>query len=408
MQRLVALVAESCILVASFCLGACGEDTNLKRLYEGHRWFELREAVAKGSAPALYQGAVACAFNDLHQCEKILKPLLTHERESPFAIEAHTLLAAAYLRCGKYRQALAETDAVLALSPKDSAVSGDRPLLVHLSRFPEQKIVRGRFTTLRLEESGLPVTVNGVHTTYWIDTGANVSVISEREAKRFGLQIVDGTIRIGDVTGTELPSRVAVADKMSIGSIRLKHVAFLILSDSQPPFNQSQPGEGGLIGLPVILALQRLVWRADRTFEIDSRVRNKSTPKANMCFDGQHPVVQVEFENHELAFTLDTGSTSTELYPQFAAAFPELIRTASRTGAYKMEGAGGSKNMDAAVLPSLHFGIAGFQVVLSPAGVLLSNTVENSKFFDGNLGIDLLQQTHKTIFDFKAMNLTLE
>ena len=46
--------------------------------------------------------------------------------------------------------------------------------------------------------------------------------------------------------------------------------------------------------------------------------------------------------------------------------------------------------------------------VLKRASVLLEPTGETSKFFDGNLGIDLLQQAHKTIFNFKRMTLTLQ
>jgi pimeloyl-ACP methyl ester carboxylesterase len=42
------------------------------------------------------------------------------------------------------------------------------------------------------------------------------------------------------------------------------------------------------------------------------------------------------------------------------------------------------------------------------AGVLLKPTTNASRFFAGNLGIDLLQQAHQTTFDFKAMTLTLQ
>jgi hypothetical protein len=73
-----------------------------------------------------------------------------------------------------------------------------------------------------------------------------------------------------------------------------------------------------------------------------------------------------------------------------------------------MEGVGSVKNMNAAVLESVRFVIGGFPVVLKPANVLLTPTGETSKFFYGNLGIDLLQQAHQTIFDFKAMTLTLQ
>jgi hypothetical protein len=73
-----------------------------------------------------------------------------------------------------------------------------------------------------------------------------------------------------------------------------------------------------------------------------------------------------------------------------------------------MEGVGGAKNMNAAILPSLHMSIGSFPVDLSPANVLLTYTTGSSRFFQGNLGIDLLQQADKTTFDFKAMTLTLQ
>jgi tetratricopeptide (TPR) repeat protein len=391
----------------SFCVGG-NYDASLKSLYDAHRWFELRDYVASNSAPWFYQGAVACAFNDLHRCEKKLGAVIKTRPQSDEAVEAHRLLESAYLRQGKYREALVEVDAVLALRPGDSDVGDDRPMLAALSEFPDQQLVRRRPTTLKLQDAGLPISINGVQATYWFDTGANVSALSEREAKRFGLKVLAAPLKVGGVTGAMTDSKVAVADEFSIGSVRLKHVAFLVLPDDQPPFNQSPPGEGGLIGIPVLLALQRFVWGADFKFEIGAKSGDKNVAHAELCFDGNHPVARIRFQDRSLAFTLDTGATNTDLYPPFAAAFPELIRAAVKTDSYKMEGVGGIKNLDAAVLSSAAFSIGGFPVVLKPAGVLLKPTLENSKFFHGNLGIDLLQQAHKTTFDFKAMTLTLQ
>lgn len=370
--------------------------------------FELRDAVARGGAPLFYQGAVACAWNDLHLCEKKLALVIKSRPRSDEALQAHRLLSNAYLRQGKYQQALAQADAVLALKPGDPDVQGDRPLLVVLSEFPEQEVTHRALTTLKLQEGGLPIAINGVRATYWFDTGANISVLSESEAKRYGLRVLAAPVKIGDVTGTEFDSRVAIADEVSVGSIRLRHVVFLVLSDKQPPFDQSPPGEGGLIGLPVLLALQKFSWGADKAFAIGPKSSHKTVSHADLCFDGQHPVAQVQYDGRRLAFTLDTGATNTDLYPPFAEMFPELMRGAAKTDSYKIEGAGGTKILNAAVLPSLPFSIGGFPVVLKPAGVLREFTVENSKVFQGNLGIDLLQQAHKTTFDFKAMTLTLE
>jgi Aspartyl protease len=405
-----------CILVVclvllpltQICLAANNDRADLKSLYDAHRWFELRDSVAKGTAPAFYQGAVACAFNDLHRCEKKLAPVIKSFPQSDDAIEAHRLLASAYLRQGKYRKALAQVNAVLALKPGDSDAQSERPLLATLNEFPDQEVVRGRLTTLELQDSGLPISINGVQATYWFDTGADVSVLSASEAKRFGLRVLAAPLKEGDVAGTQVDSRVAVAEELSIGSFRLRHVAFLVVPDDQPPFNQSPPGSGGLVGIPVLLSFQRFVWGTDRKFEIGSKSSIKGVPHADLCFDGHHPVAQIQFEDRSLALTLDTGATNTDLYPPFAAAFPELIRTSAKTESYKMEGVGGAKNMDAAILSALHFRIGGFPVGLSPAPVLLTHTTETSKFFEGNLGIDLLRQAHKTTFDFKAMTLTLQ
>jgi hypothetical protein len=63
--------------------------------------------------------------------------------------------------------------------------------------------------------------------------------------------------------------------------------------------------------------------------------------------------------------------------------------------------------MNAAILNSLHFVVGGYPVVLKPANVRLTPTGEASKFFQGNLGIDLLQQAHEVVFDFSVMTLSL-
>jgi len=400
------LVPSCCALVASLCLGAPNDDATLKSPYEGHRCFELRDSVQKGGASSFYEGAVACAFNDLRRCQKRLQTILHSTPQSAEAVEAHRILTSVYFTHGEYKKALAQVDALLALRPGDADALSDRSVIAVLADTPDQQIM-GRHTRVKLEDGGLPFTINGVHATYWFDTGADLSVLTESEAKRFGLQIHTASVRVGDVTGTKVNTRIAVADKLSIGSIQVKHVAFLVYPD-QPPFTDLSPGSRGLIGIPVLLAFQTFAWGADKSFEIGPESSSKGVPPAGLCFDGKHPAVQVAYDNRTLAFTLDTGATNTDLYPGFASAFPELIRSAIKTDSYKTEGVGGAKYMEAATLESLKFSIGGFPVTLKSAAVLLQPTNDASKFFAGNLGIDLLQQAQKTTFDFKTMTLTLQ
>jgi len=405
--RKLSAVASCWAILSSSCFGAKKDDTNLKSLYDSHRWFELRDTVRKGGASPFYQGAVACAFNHVRPCEKKFRDVFNSAPKSDDAVKAHRILASAYLIHGEYRKALAQVDAILVLKPTDADALGDRPVLAALADAPDQQIA-GRHTSLQLQDGGLPFSINGVHATYWFDTGAELSVLTESEAKRFGLRVRPESVQVGDVSGTQVNTQIAVADELSIGSIRLKHVAFLVLPDNQPPFNEQNPGSRGLIGVPVLLAFKTFVWGDDKSFEIRIESSQKSAPHAALCFDGNHPVVQVAYDNRPLAFTLDTGATNTDLYPPFASAFPELIRLATKTDAYKIEGVGGAKYMEATILESLKFSIGGFPTTLKSVGVLLKPTTNASRFFEGNLGIDLLQQAHKTTFDFGKMTLTLQ
>ena len=403
-----ALFVVPCALIL-FTLSSSSraDGANLKSLYQEHRWFELRDVVEKDDGPGFYRGAVACAFNDLRRCEMDFRGVFNPAPSSYEAVEAHRILASALFIHGKYKKALAQVDAVLALRPKDSDGLSDRPVFAILALFPDLKFA-GRHTTVELRDGALPFSINGVQASYWFDTGAELSVMTEAEANGFGLRIRSTQIKLGDVNGSHVNARIAMAGDLSIGSVRLKHVAFLVLPDKRPPFNKLSLGSRGLIGLPVLLALDRFEFGAGGKFEVRPESSSRTAPHADLCFDGEHPVVQVRYEHRRLAFTLDTGASNTDLYPPFAAAFPELIRSSRKADSYKMEGVGGARYMPAAMLESLKFSIGGFPVTLKSADVLLKPTTSSSKFFDGNLGIEPYQQARKTIFDFQAMTLTLQ
>jgi Aspartyl protease len=362
------LAALCCLFLAPLCLGAPANEGDLKSLLDGRRWFELRDSVATRKTPVFYQGVVACAFNDLHQCKGKLGAVIKSQPRSDEAIEAHRRLASYYLIHGEYRKARDHVNAVLAIRADDSDALSIQPLLAAFSEFPDQRIAGRRPTTLQLQEGGLPFSINGVQATYWFDTGANFSVLSEAEAKRFGLQVRSVGPKGRVSTGAEVGFRIAVADRLSFGGIVVRNVEFLVFPDDQPPFKDGSP---------------------------------------NLCFDGNNPVVQVGFNDRNLIFVLDTGATNTDLFPPFATAFPDLVRNAEKTESYQMEGVGSVRNMNAAIVQSARFVVGGFPVLLKPANVLLTPTGVTSKFFHGNLGIDLLEQAHQTIFDLKAMKLTL-
>jgi len=127
-------------------------------------------------------------------------------------------------------------------------------------------------------KNGLQFSIHGLEATYWFDTGANSSILSESEARRFGLRVRDVATKVSVSAGARVGLRIAVADELSIGSIRLKNVEFLVFPHDQPPFNQQTPGSRGLIGIPVLLAFERFVWTADKKFEVGSKPASRNLP----------------------------------------------------------------------------------------------------------------------------------
>ena len=86
--------------------------------------------------------------------------------------------------------------------------------------------------SVRLLPLVAPVNVNGFFGGGLIlDTGANLSVLCESEAKRLGLKLRETTIKLSDGSGLPSTARVAVASDLWIGGVDLKQVAFAVAPD---------------------------------------------------------------------------------------------------------------------------------------------------------------------------------
>lgn len=86
--------------------------------------------------------------------------------KSDYAVNAHYLLAMAYMVHGKYREELAQLNVILAIRPGRLDVTSLRSLVAILAEFPDQKVVHRAFSTLDLQNAGLPFSINGVQATY--------------------------------------------------------------------------------------------------------------------------------------------------------------------------------------------------------------------------------------------------
>jgi hypothetical protein len=252
----------------------------------------------------------------------------------------------------------------------------------------------------------LPVSIHG-KTAHWaLDTGANFSLISEKEAAMFGAAVDDSSASVTDSAGGAAKIRTAVIDELSIGDTRLRNVAFLVLSDSQEPISDLQPGERGLIGIQVPVALQSLAWKSDGTFEAGAAVASRKNRGENLCFDGTTPVTRVLFDGKLLDFELDSGEQSgSQLWTRFADDFATLLKERGTKSKKKVTEVGGSNERDIIELPEMHFRVGGLDATLRPARVY-SKPV-GDEFHYGHLGMDVLSQAREVRLDFASMTFDL-
>lgn len=399
-----------------FCAvaGAGQNVPNPRALYDAHQWFQLRDTLMSNQASNLYQGAVAAAFDHRKKAEKLLYSVIHDVPKSPDADDARQWLGYLYFRAGRYPRALKIANESLVVHPDDNNAKSFRALL---SSFPQaQKTVELRSSKVRFRMTNgnlaIPVSVNGNIGTYIADSDMNISMLSESEAKRLGLKVgfagagsIGMTGAIGEASGNY---KVAVADELVVGKVRLNHVAFIIMPDNGQPFANLPPGQRGILGLPVLLAFRTLRWTSDGTFEIAFQPKNEAAHAASLCFDGSDPIVQGKVANHQLNFVFDMGSVSTDFWRGFAKDFSNLLAKSGQKSSWHLNGIDGSKSVQSAVLPEVELQIGEFKAVERPAHVLLEQTTSNDQWFQGRVGMDTLNQAHRVTVDFKSMTVLLE
>lgn len=406
-----ALLFLSGLLPVSACFAQSVPASQLQVLYESHQWFALRDATSDGKAPIFYRAATEAAFNRIGPAQKHLNLIIKTAPHSDNAYEAHELLASLYFRNGLYGKAFIQIDDLLAEKPNAEDVKNMRPLFGALSK-SDQVVLRKRASTvqMRLEDGNiyLPITVDGKEASYVFDSGANFSIMSESEAKRLGLPVRKLDTQLGDSSGAQFGARIAVAKDVVVGGLHLKNVAFGVLSDTHEPFVELPEGKRGILGIPVLLAMQTLRWQSRGTFAFGFAPKHRVLSAANLSFDESFPVTQVIFQHKPLVFTLDTGATHTVLSPPFAKEFSDLLKASGQEESHELTGLGGSASREAVLLPSVVLRVGGRDVSLKPAHVLVKQSSDTSGWAAGNLGMDLLNEAETITVDFHAMTLSLE
>ena len=382
---------------------------SLQQLYERHRWFELRDAIAGRAVPALYAGAVASAFNRSRDAEDLLKRAVREASSPEAANDAREALMNLYMRLGRSSDMIHALDDAIATAPSRSDFLNIRQAFEPFRRLPNQSARPGQPQRFRCDVSAqgvvLPAVVNGKAVQWLFDSAFSHTAMSESEARMLGISVQGASAAAGDFAGGTAPMRTAVAERVAIGDAELRNVPVLVFSDSQPPWNEQPPGKRGTIGLPVISALAAIRWEKDGACQLGSNPSRTARPDSNLAFDGAGLLIRVQYSDRPLEFVLDTGNQGgTQLWVRFARDFPDVVR-AGRKSTKQVHQIGGSTEQQIVAIQELRLRVGGWGGVLRPANVFsppIGNELQH-----GNLGLDVLSQASEVTIDFQTMSVTV-
>jgi hypothetical protein len=379
------------------------------QLYDDHRWFDLRRLAVERRLPPLAAGAVASAFNHVADAESHLATAIRNSRCAPIAVEALTVLAMLYVRHGRTADASRVFDELLGREPRHRGLLNLRAVFGACPDRTNQTVTRHASAIVRANVTPrgvrLPLTVNGHAVSWLLDTAANIVAISESEARDIGVTPSTLCGDAADLGGGSASCRSGVLDRVTIGATELRNVPAVVVPDAQPPWRDWPPGQRGLLGVPVLIALERIAWNREGDCRIGAG-SSAATHDANLAFDGAFPIVRGEVDGEALDFVLDSGNQSaSQLWRRFARERPEFTRTHGRPASTRVTQVGGSREHCATALPDIALRIGGMAGVLIAPRLFRAPIGTNRQH--GSLGMDLLAQAHEVAIDFRAMSLTL-
>src|SRR5262245_535090 len=247
-----------------------------------HRWFELRSS-AEAGASVLLRGALAAAFND-PASERLLRAVIQASPRSAAADDAYELLARVYIRSGQYERFATLYEEWAAVLPDSATLAGERENYGKFRGRPNQVNGPRRLSRLRHDVEGyltLPIAVDGRTDEFIFDTGAWQSALTEREAKKLGLPVIDSGRILTDLAGNRVPFRTALAKEVTIGNMLFRNVSFAVIAPQGPMAD----AEFGIIGMPLIVGMGGVRWSNAGTAEFGDSRRAWPSSESNLVFD---------------------------------------------------------------------------------------------------------------------------
>jgi predicted aspartyl protease len=257
----------------------------------------------------------------------------------------------------------------------------------------------------------LPVVVNTSkkETQYIFDSGANISVMTESEAKKHNLRMLKGkNINIGGATGNKVQSKLGVADSIKIGTITLYNVVFIVFPDKALTFKAFlfRYKIKGIIGYPVMQQLKEVQISKNEIF-IPETTTQKSF--SNLVLMGYTPTIQAGNKYGDtLNYIFDSGAKASHFFCTYFEKYKADILQNSKMKKVGVAGAGQQKRISVYEFETEEIKTAGISAKLEDVYAYPTEVTAHYKGVYGIIGLDFIQKFKKTTLNFEYMYIAFE
>src|SRR5579864_1055114 len=397
-----------------------GPDAEVKEF----RFDDLRARIGTmppGPERDYFAGELANAENHIAESIQLLSgvlPGLRQSRPDRTAIVLQTL-ADDYTKSFRYGEAAQTDDDLLEhfsgqLTPEQlKGTKNDSGIMHILGGAPAQTVTWEGPLKLKTERNpinslNVDLTVNGVPGAWLLDTGANLSLVSESFAKRLGLKTLPGIAYTqAGTTGIQNPLHVGLLPTLQMGGATLHNVVLMVLPDANININlgKSSYQINAIIGYPVFQALGAISFLHTGEFVAGTTAHSNGTG-ARMYMKGLSPIVMCNVEGKDRPFSFDTGASGTDLFVRYYQEFGGEAK-GWKKGKQKDSGAGGTIKRKIYFQPEVKLGFGDKTVVLKKVSINTTGTGTDTDELYGNLGQDVPANFDSFTLDFANMTFSL-
>jgi hypothetical protein len=249
--------------------------------------------------------------------------------------------------------------------------------------------------------TSVPVTANGVTVPWFVDTGAEVTVLSRGVANRLHPRPLGRTVTVGTTTA-DAKGELAVIDLLRIGDAAVENVPVLILPDDNLSVGSGEVIPA-ILGLPVLDAFGRAAW-------LDHGATLALGEEAPPVKDAAHRIywhndgvgIPLETPLGVMGAHFDSGANVTSLRPPFLALLPAKELENAQMHEVHTGGAGGMVVRHEKQLAALRLNVGGAPIELANVGI------EESGADAGRAGMDLVFPAKLFVLDFAHMTMRVE